>query len=164
MENRKFCPTFLFFCSSELEMPFWRLGFVGSEASWHEEWGKERERGAGGWPWCPLIRVCVGGGGNSSSHSWTFLPFWKRNKRTRLVSVRLAWPVLAWPDEHSACQVAQEFSYYSLHAKPLEREDERKRGEVAKARWQLQIHMFDIIFQTAKRSSYYLNRKMHKHL
>lgn len=146
MENRKFCPTFLFFfCSSELEMPFWRLGFVGSEASWHEERGTERVEG--GWPWCPLIRVCVWGGGNPSSHSWTYLPFWKRNKRTRLVSVRLAWLGLAWPDEHSACQVAQEFSYYSLNAKPLEREDEGSgREAVAKARWQLQIHMFDIIF------------------
>lgn len=162
MENRKFCPTFLFFCSSELEMPFWRLGFVGGQASWREEWGKERERESRGAGRGALWYVCVWGRGNPSSHSWTFLPFWKRNKRTRLVSVRLAWLGLAWPDEHSACQVAQEFSYYSLHAKPLEREDEGSGREEGGR--ELQIHMFDIIFQTAKRSSYYLNRKLHKHL
>lgn len=55
-EKRKtesFVPPFYIFSSSELEMPFWQLGFVGSEASWRGEWAGE-SRGS---LWCPLIRV-----------------------------------------------------------------------------------------------------------
>lgn len=119
IENRKFCSIF-FFPPAELEMPFWRLSFAGVGCHWEKSivWGKRDGNEGRGRPM--ILRVW----GQNSAHSWTFLPFWKRNKRTRLlVSVRLglAWSGLAWSDEQSACQVAQEFSYYSLHAKPLER-------------------------------------------
>lgn len=158
MENRKFCPTFLFyfFCSSELEMPFWRLGFVGSEASWHEKWSRGRESGG----WCPLIRVR--GGQTPARIVERFCPF-ESGTRGR-DSFRFDLPGPVWFGLMSTRHAKSHRNFLIIHC--MRNHLKEKTRGVGGREWlkELQIHMFDIIFETATRLSRYLNRKMQQHL